>query len=80
MIKTFRLYDPEQRFLLPPDHLVYFISDVVGEWNSRWYRLRVVVGRSVNLSTSSARSLAWDRGKVRETHEVGCVSSVPAAI
>ena len=39
MSKTYRLYDPEQQLLLPaalqewlpPDHLAYFISDVVDQ-------------------------------------------------
>ena len=41
MAKTYRSYLPEQDLLLPPslrewlpdDHLVYFVSDVVGQLN-----------------------------------------------
>ena len=31
MSKNFRPYDPDQQSLLPPDHLAYFISDVVDQ-------------------------------------------------
>ena len=44
MSKTFRPYDPEQQLLLPaalqewlpPEHLAYFISDVVDQLDPRF--------------------------------------------
>ena len=60
MSKTYLPYDPEQQLLLPaalqewlpPDHLAYFISDVVDQFDPRlrggrlWRRSRSAMSRS----------------------------------
>ena len=60
MSKTFSPYEPDQQLLpptalqewLPPDHLAYFISDVVDNWTSPPSPLGTRARRGVTLPTT----------------------------